>query len=155
MGTVQPTDVDAVHPGDGSLRDLQHGPAEVQGEHAVLGKCGDGGPEDVRRRSEGVRLRHWSYPTKHPVVSSALTTAGGIVFIGEATGEFDALDARTGRLLWQFQTGSGIHGSAVSYCVNGKQYVAVRSGWGGWLEGFAPELYGESRGNALVVFALP
>jgi alcohol dehydrogenase (cytochrome c) len=97
----------------------------------------------------------WSYPTKHPVVSSALTTAGGLVFIGEATGEFDALDARSGRLLWQFQTGSGIHGSAVSYSVNGKQYVAVPSGWGGWMKGFAPELYGESRGNALVVFALP
>jgi alcohol dehydrogenase (cytochrome c) len=97
----------------------------------------------------------WSYPTRHPVVSSLLTTAGGLVFVGEATGEFDALDARSGRLLWQFNTGSGIHGSAISYSVNGKQYVAVPTGWGGWMKGFAPELYGESRGNALVVFALP
>jgi alcohol dehydrogenase (cytochrome c) len=39
--------------------------------------------------------------------------------------------------------------------VNGKQYVAVATGWGGWMKGFAPELYGETRGNALVVFALP
>jgi alcohol dehydrogenase (cytochrome c) len=97
----------------------------------------------------------WAYPTKHPVVSSLLTTAGGIVFAGESTGEFDALDARTGKLLWQFNTGSGIHGSAMSYSVNGKQYVAIPSGWGGWMKGFAPELYGENRGNALVVFALP
>ncbi len=97
----------------------------------------------------------WSYATKHPVVASILTTAGGLVFAGESTGEFDALDARSGRLLWQFNTGSGIHGSPISYSVNGKQYVAVATGWGGWMKGFAPELYGESRGNALVVFALP
>jgi alcohol dehydrogenase (cytochrome c) len=39
--------------------------------------------------------------------------------------------------------------------VNGKQYIAVPSGWGGWMKGYAPELYGASRGNALFVFALP
>jgi alcohol dehydrogenase (cytochrome c) len=97
----------------------------------------------------------WASPTKHPVVSSLLTTAGGIVFAGESTGEFDAFDTRTGKLLWQFNTGSGIHGSAISYSVNGKQYIAIPSGWRGWMKGFAPELDGENRGNALIVFALP
>lgn len=67
----------------------------------------------------------------------------------------DAFDARSGDLLWQFQTGSGIHSNAVTYSVNGKQYVAVPSGWGGWIEGFAPNLFGGPRGNALFVFALP
>jgi len=58
-------------------------------------------------------------------------------------------------VLWQFQTGSGIHSNPVTYAVNGKQYVAVATGWGGWVEGYAPELYGAPRGSALFVFALP
>jgi alcohol dehydrogenase (cytochrome c) len=97
----------------------------------------------------------WSWKGEHPMLSSLLATAGDLVFAGEPTGEFDAFDARTGQLLWQFQTGNGIHGSPVTYSVNGKQYVAVPTGWGGWIKGFAPELYGAPRGHALVVFALP
>jgi alcohol dehydrogenase (cytochrome c) len=96
----------------------------------------------------------WSRKTEHPVLGSLLSTAGDLVFVGEATGEFKALDAQTGTTLWQFQTGSGIHGSPISYSVNGQQYIAVPSGWGGWLKGFAPELYGAPRGNALYVFRL-
>ena len=97
----------------------------------------------------------WAWKTEHPVLGSVLTTAGGLVFAGLATGEFVALDARSARLLWQFQTGSGIHGSPVAYSVAGKQYIAVPSGWGGWMKGYAPQLYGASRGNALLVFTLP
>jgi alcohol dehydrogenase (cytochrome c) len=97
----------------------------------------------------------WAWKTDHPVLGSVLTTAGGLVFAGLATGEFVALDARSGRLLWQFQTGSGIHGSPVAYSIAGKQYIAVPSGWGGWMKGYAPQLYGANRGNALLVFALP
>jgi alcohol dehydrogenase (cytochrome c) len=72
-----------------------------------------------------------------------------------APGELAAFDARMGELLWQFQTGSGIHGSPITYSVTGKQYVALPSGWGGWVSGFAPELLTAPRGNALFVFALP
>ena len=97
----------------------------------------------------------WSWKGQHPMVASVLSTAGGVVFTGEPNGMVDAFDARTGELLWQFQTGSGIHSNPVSYSVNGKQYIAVPSGWGGWLEGFAPEMYGASRGSALYVFSLP
>jgi alcohol dehydrogenase (cytochrome c) len=97
----------------------------------------------------------WSWRDEHPVLSSVLSTAGDIVFAGTATGEFVALNARTGELLWQFQTGSGIHSNPITYSVKGKQYVAVPSGWGGWLKGFTPELYGATRGSALFVFALP
>jgi alcohol dehydrogenase (cytochrome c) len=89
------------------------------------------------------------------MLSSLLATAGDLVFAGEPSGEFDAFDARTGELLWQFQTGNGIHGSPMTYSVKGKQFVAVPTGWGGWIKGFAPELYGAPRGHALVVFALP
>ncbi|MGK9171358.1 PQQ-dependent dehydrogenase, methanol/ethanol family [Inquilinus limosus] len=122
-----------------------------------------GGAKPSRSRREGfvkafdplTGREAWAWRTEHPVVSSLLTTAGGLVFVGKATGEFMALDARNGRPLWEFQTGSGIHGSPVTYSVAGKQYVAVPSGWGGWVEGFAPELYGAPRGNALFVFTLP
>jgi alcohol dehydrogenase (cytochrome c) len=97
----------------------------------------------------------WSWQGKHPMVGSVFATAGDLVFAGEPTGEFNAYHARTGELLWQFQTGSGIHSNPVTYSVKGKQYIAVPSGWGGWLKGFAPGLFGAPRGNALFVFALP
>jgi len=97
----------------------------------------------------------WSWRFEHPIVASVLATAGDLVFVGTPTGEFVALHARTGAELWRHQTGSGIHGNPVTYSVAGKQYVAVPSGWGGWMKGFAPELYGAPRGNTLVVFALP
>jgi alcohol dehydrogenase (cytochrome c) len=97
----------------------------------------------------------WSWKGRYPMLSSLLATGGDLVFAGEPTGEFNAFHARSGELLWQLQTGSGIHGSPMTYRVRGKQYVAVTTGWGGWIKGFAPELYGSSRGHALVVFALP
>jgi alcohol dehydrogenase (cytochrome c) len=97
----------------------------------------------------------WSWRAEQPIVSSILATAGGLVFVGEPSGYFDAFDARTGAVLWRFQTGSGIHSNPVTYAVNGKQYVAVASGWGGWLEGFAPKNYGAPRAVSLQVFALP
>jgi alcohol dehydrogenase (cytochrome c) len=97
----------------------------------------------------------WAWTAEHPIVSSLLTTGGDVVFVGEPTGMFHALNARTGAMLWHFQTGSGIHSNPITYSVNGKQYVAVLSGWGGWMKGFAPEMYGAPRGDALFVFALP
>ena len=89
------------------------------------------------------------------MVASLLSTAGGLVFAGEPTGEILALDANNGALLWRLQTGSGIHGSIMTYAVGGKQYVAVTTGWGGWVKGIAPELSAAPRGGALFVFALP
>ncbi len=97
----------------------------------------------------------WRWEARHPIVASLLTTAGDLVFVGEPSGMFHALDARTGAVLWSFNTGSGIHSNPVSYSVNGRQYVAVPTGWGGWVEGYAPEMYGAPRGTALFVFALP
>lgn len=97
----------------------------------------------------------WSWRFEHPIVASVLATAGDLVFAGTPTGEFVALHARTGAELWRHQTGNGIHSNPITYSVNGTQYVAVPTGWGGWMKGFAPELYGAPRGNSLVVFALP
>jgi alcohol dehydrogenase (cytochrome c) len=97
----------------------------------------------------------WSWKSRYPMVSSLLATGGDLLFAGEPSGEFNAFNAKTGELAWQFQTGNGIHGSPMTYSIGGKQYIAVPTGWGGWIKGFAPELYGSPRGHALVVFALP
>jgi PQQ-dependent dehydrogenase (methanol/ethanol family) len=75
----------------------------------------------------------WSVKESFPAWSGALATGGGLVFYGDMEGWFKALDARTGALRWQFQTGSGVIGQPISYRgPDGKQYVAVFSGVGGW-----------------------
>jgi glucose dehydrogenase len=62
-----------------------------------------------------------------------VVTAGDVVFYGTMDGWFKALDAHNGNLLWQFKTGSGIIGQPITYKgPDGKQYVAVLSGVGGW-----------------------
>jgi PQQ-dependent dehydrogenase (methanol/ethanol family) len=75
----------------------------------------------------------WQIKENFPVWSGALVTAGDVVFYGTMEGYFKAVDARTGQLLWQFKTGSGIIGQPVTYRgPDGKQYIAVLSGVGGW-----------------------
>ena len=104
-------------------------------------------------RTDGSLVWQWRY--KFPIVASVLSTAGDVLFVGTPDGFFIALDARSGRELWRFRTGTGIHSNPVTYSVGGKQYVAVPTGWGGWIKGFAPNLFGHERGSALFVFALP
>ena len=75
----------------------------------------------------------WRIPENFPVWSGALATAGNVVFYGTMEGWFKAVDARTGQELWKFKTGSGIIGQPVAYRgPDGKQYVAILSGVGGW-----------------------
>lgn len=121
------------------------GEAQVVGEHWGALKAFD--PTTGREV--------WSQRNAHPLVASVLATGGDLIFTGKPTGEVVAYHARTGEVLWEFQTGSGVHSNPVTYSVNGKQYLAVPTGWGGWIEGFAPGLFGGSRGAALFVFALP
>ncbi len=79
------------------------------------------------------RKKAWTIKENFPVWSGALATAGDVVFYGTMEGWFKAIDAKSGQLLWQFKTGSGIIGQPVSYRgPDGKQYVAVLSGVGGW-----------------------
>ena len=122
-----------------------------------------GGDADVRVRDQMGQLKAidpetgrtvWTWQGKQPMVASVLTTGGDLVLTGEPNGMFNAWHARTGELLWQYQTGNGIHSNPVTYSVNGRQYIAVPTGWGGWLEGFAPEMLGATRGSSLYVFAL-
>jgi alcohol dehydrogenase (cytochrome c) len=97
----------------------------------------------------------WRIRSEHPVVSGVLSTAGELVFWGEADGMFHATDARAGQNVWSYNVGSGIHAPPVTFAIDGKQYVAIAAGWGGWVSGFAPELRDAPRGHTLMVFALP
>jgi len=92
-----------------------------------------------------------------------LATAGGLVFSGGTNDRmFHAFDAASGKLLWEFPTSSGITGQPVSFLVNGKQYIAVQSGWGvdarsmqAVLNTLIPGKYPEvPEGGAIWVFAV-
>ncbi len=89
----------------------------------------------------------WHYDTDDPLQGGALTTAGGLVFFGEPNGYFNALDAKTGELLWQFNAGAGCNSAPMTYQVDGQQMIAVACG--GIFQIDAP------RGDALLVFGLP
>jgi alcohol dehydrogenase (cytochrome c) len=73
----------------------------------------------------------WELPFKSPNIAGVLATAGGLVFTGMLTGELIAVDADTGKIVWQFQTPSGIVGQPITWEKDGKQYVTVTSGIGG------------------------
>jgi alcohol dehydrogenase (cytochrome c) len=103
------------------------------------------------------------YPTS-PTWGSMLATAGGLVFTGGTNDrKIHAFDAASGKLLWEFETNSGIVAPPTSFSVDGRQYVAVHSGWGGdprgmnnGLNRLFPGKYPEvPEGGAVWVFALP
>jgi lanthanide-dependent methanol dehydrogenase len=74
----------------------------------------------------------WSDPERFSVWSGALTTAGNVVFYGTLEGYLKAVDPKTGKELWKFKMPSGIVGNVFTYEYDGKQYVGVYSGIGGW-----------------------
>jgi glucose dehydrogenase len=89
----------------------------------------------------------WKHKTPQPLIGGVLATAGGLVFNGEANGWFKAFDAKTGKELWKYYCGAGVNAPAVSYTVNGKQYVAVAAGGNNQID--------SKRGNSVFVFSLP
>ena len=121
------------------------------------------------RRSAGVERRHRQarvdpHVTRHRTNwGPMLATGGGLVFSGGTNDRmFHAFDAASGKLLWEFPTNSGIIGQPSSFTVDGKQYIAVQSGWGidaktmqGRLNRIAPADYPEvPEGGAVWVFAV-
>jgi alcohol dehydrogenase (cytochrome c) len=96
--------------------------------------AGPGGNRGIFSAWDPVQAKTvWSISETFPVWSGALATAGDVAFYGSMDGWFKAVDARNGHPLWQFKTGSGVIGQPVSYRgPDGKQYIAVLSGVGGW-----------------------
>jgi alcohol dehydrogenase (cytochrome c) len=98
--------------------------------------------------------KKWEIPlTELPSSAGMLATGGGLVFTGKLTGEFVALDEKTGQTLWQFKTGSSINSTAITYTHKGRQYVTIASGLGG---GLATRYAAEKvpTGGSLWTFAL-
>ncbi|MCC7009628.1 MAG: PQQ-binding-like beta-propeller repeat protein [Acidobacteria bacterium] len=90
----------------------------------------------------------WQKRTTYPISngSGLLSTATGLLFHGEPDGRMGAYDIRTGDVLWQFQTGAGADAPAVTYEVDGEQYVAIVAGGNSFMS--------SPRGDSLWAFKL-
>lgn len=115
----------------------------------------------------------WSLPEQFSVWSGPLATAGDVVFYGTLEGYLKAVHADTGEELYKFKTPSGIIGNVMTYEVDGKQYIGILSGVGGWagiglaagltnpndglgaVGGYAALSDYTALGGQLTVFALP
>jgi alcohol dehydrogenase (cytochrome c) len=105
----------------------------------------------------------WSREFESPNWGPVLTTGGGLVFMGGTNDRyFRAFDASSGEQLWQIRTNSGVTGVPASFSVDGKQYIAVQSGWGvdaqrmqGGIDRFRGERTDVPQGGVIWVFALP
>ena len=103
----------------------------------------------------------WRRKQRATLMTAALTTAGGLAFVGDYDRYYRAFDVKTGAVLWQTRTSMPPHGFPISYGVRGKQYLAIPVGAGGgsWSNvipaALTPEIKLPNNGNALYVFALP
>ena len=100
----------------------------------------------------------WTHQQRAMLSTGALTTAGGLVFVGDMDRWFKAFDVKTGEQVWQVRLGEGTHGYPITYTAGGKQYIAVQTGVGLFLQPtrlLTPEIYAPNTGNALYVFELP
>lgn len=101
----------------------------------------------------------WSVEQRASLLTSALTTAGELVFVGDLDRYVRAYDVHTGEVLWRARLGTSVQGFPVSYEVDGEQYVAVPAGLGGGSPrgvpaAVTPEIHYPNTGNALYVFKL-
>jgi alcohol dehydrogenase (cytochrome c) len=91
----------------------------------------------------------WKFESQKPMLAAVTTTASNLIFTGELLGDFLTLDAKTGEVLYRFNTGGRLNGGIITYSVNGKQYVAVASGAANGFWAVPP-------GSAtIIVFSLP
>jgi alcohol dehydrogenase (cytochrome c) len=127
-------------------------PPIMQGMHYYGGSV----VSDPREKSKGwltaldasTGKERWKYASPTPLVAGVTATSGGVLFTGNLNNDFLALDAKTGEVLYRFNTGGSIGGGVVSYALDGKQYVATTSGT-------VSAFFGGSGLPAVVIFALP
>jgi alcohol dehydrogenase (cytochrome c) len=127
-------------------------PPIMQGMHYYGGSV----TSDPREKARGwltaleasTGKERWKYASPTPLVAGVTATSGGVIFTGDLNNDFLALDAKTGGVLYQFNTGGSIGGGVISYALDGKQYVATTSGT-------VSAFFGGSGLPAVIIFALP
>lgn len=101
----------------------------------------------------------WTAKEKLPLWSGTLTTKGNLVFTGTSDGYLKAFNAKTGKELFKFQTGSGIVSIPITWEADDKQYIGIGSGYGGavplWGGDIADLTKPVSQGGSFWVFELP
>ena len=125
-----------------------------------LGKWGPGGHGGGLKAWDPVKQKEvWFYKEPLPLSGGTMTTASNLVFQGDVFGKFRAFDGKNGKVLWEFNTGSGIMAAPMTYTLDGKQYVAVVSGRTQSIPAFygviGEKMYAASpEGGTMLVFAL-
>jgi PQQ-dependent dehydrogenase (methanol/ethanol family) len=89
----------------------------------------------------------WQVKTEQPLMGGLLVTRGGLLFMGEGNGNFNAYNSENGNLLWQTKVEAGVNAPPISYEIDGTQYIAVAAG--------GNAIFGYTAGDNIMVYALP
>jgi alcohol dehydrogenase (cytochrome c) len=136
----------------GVFKKAPNDPPIMQGMHYYGGSV----TSDPREKARGwltafdasTGKERWKYASPTPLVAGVTASSGGVLFTGDLNNDFLALDAKTGDVLYRFNTGGSIGGGVISYALDGKQYVATTSGT-------VSAFFGGSGLPAIIIFALP